>query len=283
MGERLQPFIGSEAVASGRVSRHELRRCYRPLLPNVYIDRRNDPSLHQRILAAHLWSRGGAVVSGLAASALHGAKWVDDDTPVELICAKPRAPHGVIARHELLLDNEIQRLDGLAVTTPNRTAFDLGRRGRIDDAVAHLDALARATHLQKAAVEKVAAHHRHARGLRQLEAALDLLDAGAESPKETWLRLMLIRDGYPRPQTQIPVRSPDGRRRYYLDMGWPDLMVAVEYEGDHHRTGRERFAYEIMRAEDIREAGWWVVRVAARHHPTEVLRRVRRAWNTRMG
>lgn len=278
MEEQHQPFIGSEAVASGQLSRHELRRDYRPIMPNIFLDKRIQPSLRQRIAAAHLWSRGEAIVSGLAASALHGAKWIDDDAPVELIWANARPPGGVITRKELVMEDEIQQLDGLVVTTPERTAFDLGRRGRLDDAVARLDALARATHLKVRDVAELTAHHRRARGLRQLEQALDLVDNGAESPRETWLRLMLIREGYPRPVTQIPVLSPDGLRQYYLDMGWPGLMLAVEYEGDHHRTNRLRFAYEIERAEDLREVGWLVIRVAARNHPTEVLRRVRRTW-----
>jgi hypothetical protein len=281
MGEELEPFIGSEALASGRLSRHELRRYHRPIMPNVYLDKRVEPSLQKRIVAAHMWSRGKAVVAGLAASAVHGAKWIDDDTPVELICANARSPGGVVTRKELLLENEIQQIRGMTFTSPERTAFDLGRRGRIDDAVARLDALARATHLKVPEIEELAARHRHTRGLRQLERALALVDPGAESPRETWLRLLLIGDGYPRPQTQIPVFSPDGLRRYYLDIGWEDLQLAVEYEGDHHRTSREIYAYEIERAEDIREVGWLVIRVAARNHPAEVLRRVRRAWDAR--
>ncbi len=281
MGEELHPFIGSEAVSSGRLSSYELRRYHRPIMPNIYLHKRIEPSLRQRIAAAHLWSRGEAIVSGLAASMLHGAKWVDDDSPVEMIWANARPPGGVITRKQLLLENEMQLLDGLTVTTAERTAFDLGRRSRIDDAVAHLDALGRATRLKTATVEELASRHPHTRGPRQLTEVLDLVDEGAESPRETALRLMLIRDGYPRPQTQIRVLSPDGRRRYYLDMGWPELMLAVEYDGDHHRTSRTRFAYEIERAEDIRSVGWLVIQVAARHHPAEVLRRVRRAWDSR--
>jgi very-short-patch-repair endonuclease len=107
------------------------------------------------------------------------------------------------------------------------------------------------------------------------------MDSGTESPRETWLRLLLIRAGYPRPRTQIPVLSPDGRRRYYPDMGWEDIKLAVEYEGDHHRVDRDRFAYEIRRLEDIAELGWLDVRVAARHHRVDVLRRVQRAWDAR--
>jgi hypothetical protein len=281
MGDEPRPFVGSDAVASGQLSRYELRRHHRPIMPDIYLDKDVEPSLRQRVVAAHLWANGEAVVAGLAASAMHGSKWVDDDSPVELIWPNSRSPRGVIARDDLFLENEIQQIDGLTVTTPERTAFDVGRRGRLDDAVARLDALVRATHVKVPAVEELAAQHRHTRGLRQLEKALCLVDAGAESPRETWLRLMLIRDGYPRPETQIPVLSPDGLRRYYLDMGWRDLMLAVEYDGDHHRTSREIFAYEIERAEDIRDVGWLVVRVAARNHPAEVLRRVRRAWDSR--
>ena len=281
MTEEQQPFIGSEALASGRLNRYELRRYYRPILPNVYLDKRVEPSLRQRTRAAWLWSRREGVVAGLAASAMHGAKWVDDDSPVELIWRNARAPPGVVTRDDLLLEEEIQRLDGLTVTTPERTAFDIGRRGPVSRAVERLDALARATEFQAPAVEELAAQHRRTRGLRQLEKALDLVDAGAQSPKETWLRLLLIRDGFPRPQTQIPVVSADGYRQYYLDMGWEHIKLAVEYDGEQHRTDPIQFAYDIQRSEDLDELSWLRVRVVARNRPADVLRRVRRAWDAR--
>jgi very-short-patch-repair endonuclease len=276
-----EPFIGSEALASGALNQYELRRYYRAIMPNVYLPKRVEPSLRQRTTAAWLWSHREAVVAGAAASALHGAKWVDDDSPVELIWRNARAPKGVVTRADLLFDEEVQRLDGLAVTTPERTAFDLGRRGRIGRAVERLDALARATDFKVPTVEELAARHRHTRGLRQLETALNLVDGGAESPKETSLRLLLIAAGYPRPRTQIPVLSPDGCRRYYLDMGWEDIMVAVEYDGDHHRTDPAIFAYDIQRLADLDEVGWRLVRVAARSREADVLRRVQRAWDAR--
>ena len=280
MGESAQPFVGSEALASGKLTRYQLRRYHRSVMPNVYLDKRVHPSLRHRIVAAHLWSRREAVISGLAASALHGAKWIDDDSPVELIWNNARAPKGVIARADLLLANEIQRVDGLRVTTPERTAFDLGRRGRLGLAVARLDALAQATDFKLPTVQELAARHRHTRGLRQLEAALDLMDAGAESPRETWLRLLIIRAGYPRPRTQIPVLSPDGRRWYFIDMGWEDIKLAAEYDGDHHRADPDVFAYDIRRLDDLRALGWTHVRVAARNRSDEVLARLRRAWTS---
>ncbi len=91
----------------------------------------------------------------------------------------------MVTRADSVLAEEMQKLDGLAVTSPERTALDIGRRGRLDDTVAELDALARATDFKVSAVEQLVARHRHMRGLRQLEKAFHLMDAGAQSPKET--------------------------------------------------------------------------------------------------
>ncbi|MET0476093.1 MAG: hypothetical protein ABW001_15785 [Mycobacterium sp.] len=277
-----RPFIGSEAMRSGDVTRHELRRYYRAVAPNVYLDKRIAPSLEQRTHAAWLWSGREAVIAGLAAATLHGSKWIDDSEPVELIWRNARAPHGVLTRADLLLDGESRSMAGLTVTTLERTAFDLGRRGSLGNAVARLDALAAAKkRLDVADVIELADAHPRARGLPQLRTALDLMDAGAQSPRETSLRLLLIGAGHPKPRTQIPVSSPDGRRRYYLDMGWEDVKIAVEYDGDHHRSDPVQFEYDLVRSADIEERDWRLIRVAKRSRPIEVLARVQRAWQAR--
>lgn len=277
-----QPFIGSEALAAGLISWHELDKYYQRIMPNVYVEKRLPPSLLQRTLAAWLWSGRQAVIAGLAASALHGAKWVDDDALIELIWCNARGPKGVRTRHELLLDGETRMVDGLCLTTPERTAFDIGRRGTISRAVAGLDALAAATDFKVSDVKELAGNHRHTRGLRQLEAALDLVDAGAQSPKETWLRLLLIRAGFPKPRTQIPVPGVDGFPRYFLDMGWEDIMLAVEYDGDHHRTSRPHYVKDVERLEYICRMGWTHIRVLSEHRGRDVIYRVQRAWDTLM-
>lgn len=275
-----QPFIGSEALAAGTVSWHELGKYYTAIMPNIYLDKRLQPSLRQRIFAAWLWSGRKAVIAGAAASALHSAKWVDQDAPVELIWRNARAPTGVKTRDELLLDGEVQRIGHYGVTTIERTAFDLGRRGPLGHAVARLDALANATDFKINDVMAIADKHPHTRGLRQLDIALDLFDPGAQSPKETWLRLLLINNGFPRPKTQIPIMGVDGYPRYFLDMGWEDIMLAVEYDGELHRTSRDQFRKDVSRLEYIQRLGWTHIRVLAGHRPGDVIRRVQQAWPT---
>ncbi|WP_422745273.1 hypothetical protein ACN27E_23880 [Mycobacterium sp. WMMD1722] len=277
-----KPFIGTEALAAGLVKKHQLRSRFVALHPNVYVHPDVVLTHRARARAAWLWSQRRGVVAGVTASALYGAKWVDPSEPVELIFSCGRPPAGLRTSAMTLYDTERILIGGLPVTTIERTAFDLGRRGGLDNAVARLDALARATGFEVSGVRQIAERHPHTRGLRHLDQALDLMDSGAESPRETWLRMFLMRAGYPRPRTQIPVLSPDGRRTYYLDMGWDDVMVAVEYDGDHHRTTKELFAYEIQRLEDITAAGWLVVRVAARCRDSDILARMERAWRLRM-
>ena len=278
MGE---PFVGSEALARGVLSRHQLRTQYRAVLPNVYLPKQTQPSLQQRIAAAWLWCDRRGTIAGTAAAALHGAKWIDDNVTVELIHANPRAPQGVLTRRDILLEDEVQTLAGRAVTTPERTAFDIGRRAPHRRAVAQLDALARATGFKVGDVLAMARCHRGARGLRQLETVLEIVDPGAQSPRESYLRLLLIDAGLPRPHTQIPVFGVDGLLIAYLDMGWPDLMVAAEYDGDHHRVDRHQYLKDIRRLELLERLGWLIVRVVAEDNPAEVVRRVRCALEAR--
>lgn len=277
-----KPFIGSEALANGAIRKHELRSRYVAVFPDIYVPKGAELTLRQRAEAAWLWSRREGVIAGLTASALHGAKWVDDTSPIELVWSNARRPRGIRTYDMRLRTDEFITAWGLRVTTPARTAFDIGRRGKIDDAVARLDALGNVTGLTAEDVHAVARAHRGARGLRQLGAALDLYDPGAESPKETWLRLLVIRAGYPRPRTQIPVRSADGRRQYYLDMGWEDIMLALEYDGEQHRVNPVQYAYDIQRSEDLDELGWKRVRAVKANRAADILRRLDRVWRSRL-
>jgi hypothetical protein len=172
--------------------------------------------------------------------------------------------------------------NGLPATTPARTAFDIGRRGHVGEAVARMDALGKATGITADEVLTVARMHRGACGLRMLEAVLNLYDPGAASPKETRLRLLVIRAGYPRPRPQIPVRSLDGRRRYFLDMGWEEVMLAIEYDGEHHRVDPDQYTYDIRRSEDIAELGWTLIRVVKANSSADVLDRLGRAWRSKL-
>lgn len=266
-------FLGSEALAAGKVTRYELRALYVRVLPNVYAPKRVPLTLLDRTRAAWLWSRRQGVITGLAASALHGAKWVKSEVPIELNLANNKSPKGVLTRSETLLDDEVTRVKGMPVTTIERTAFDLARRLPVGKAVQRLDALARATHFKIEDVLELAARHPGARGCLRVPVALDLVDAGAQSPQETWLRLLFIRAGYPRPQTQIPIPGPNGLPKYFLDMGWYEFTLAAEYDGEQHRLDDVQYRGDIGRSEYIERLGWRRIRVLAGDTGSSILRR----------
>jgi hypothetical protein len=244
------------------------------LYPDVYIARESPVTAIVRAKAAWLWSRRRGVIAGQSASALHGAKWVDDNRPAEIVYGNRNRPKGIRTWSDRLADDEVEVVRGMRVTTPARTALDIACRYPVDDAVAAIDALARATRLKMADVELLAQRYKGRRGIRDARSALDLVDAGAESPRETWLRLLLIRAGFPRPQTQIPVYNEYGLLIAELDMGWEEIKVAAEYEGAHHRTDPRQFNKDIRRFEEVMELGWIDVRVTAQDTEAGIIRRV---------
>jgi hypothetical protein len=261
-------FLGSEAIARGTLTRGQLRWNYRRLHRDVYLPKNALRTLWDDIHAAWLWSGRRGIIAGRAAAALHGAKWIDDFTPVELLGPFNHPPPGVIVRREECCAEDVVELAGLPVTSPMRTAFDLGRHLPRGVAVRHLDALSAATRLAAADVTPLIARHKGARGVRQCQTALSLMDGGAQSPKESWLRLVLIDAGLPRPVTQIKVT--DGRLVAYLDMGWEAPKVALEYDGDQHRSDRRQYVKDIRRAEMVDRLGWHVIKVV-REDPANVI------------
>jgi hypothetical protein len=254
-------FVGSEVITAGRLTRQELRRWYRPLYRGIYTQAGVSPSLRDRATAAWLASNRRGVIAGAAASALHGAQWVDDDISIELIARRARPQRGLIVRDEALADDEVTWVGKLPVTTRVRTAFDLGRNLPRGEAIARLDSL---MYSQLFSIEEVlllAKRYRGARGLKALRAVLPLVDGGAASPRETWLRLLYIDAGLPRPTTQIPIVEGRGRLVRMADMGWEEFMVVSEYDGDQHRTNRRQYTKDIRSLRRARELGWIVDQV----------------------
>lgn len=268
-------FLGSEALAVGALTPHELRSRYVPLHKDVYVPRDAELTAVLRAKACWLRSRRRGVLAGFSASALHGSKWIDPTLPAAIIDTNRRKAPGVQVWEERIEPDEISVVDGMRLTTPARTTLDLARRHPTAVAVASIDALAQAVELKPADIDLLVERYKGRRGMKAARAALQLIDSGAQSPKETWLRLLLMRAGFPRPQTQIPVRNEWGWAEAYLDMGWDDIKVAVEYDGDQHRSSRAQYVKDIRRLEMLEQRyGWIVVRVIAEDHRNDIIRRV---------
>lgn len=276
-----EPFIGSEALATGALTRHRLRSRFVAVHPDVYVAPGTELTATTRACAAWLWSRRRGIVAGRSAAALHGAKWVDHRAPAQLLYEHRRPPPGINTWSDSLSHNEVRSIGDMLATSAARTAFDIACRNPVGKAVAALDALVRATDLDIAEAQLLADRYTSHRNVRRARRALTMVDAGAESPRETWLRLLLIDADYPCPRTQIPVHGQYGELVAVLDMGWEDIKLAVEYEGDHHRSDRRQFNRDIARLESLTELGWIVIRVTAEDTAGGILARVSAAWKRR--
>jgi hypothetical protein len=98
------------------------------------------------------------------------------------------------------------------------------------------------------------------RNLRRGEALLDEIEPKSESPMETRTRIAMTDRGLPRPEAQWVVRTSTGRFVARLDLAYPELRLAIEYDGAW--PWKQRQADERRRAA-VRALGWEVLVVDA--------------------
>jgi very-short-patch-repair endonuclease len=277
---RYRPFRAGDAVRAGLLSRRQLEGAsWRRMFTGVY--------LHREAVVTHLtWCRAaalllpaGAAISGASAAYLYGADVLALDPPVEVSVpptVRLRAHPKLQVTRSRLDDSDVRRWNGAPVTTAVRTAFDLGRRDRVEAVVA-LDALLRRGLVNGPEVRRYMGRRPGWPGTGRLRAALVLADGRSESPMETRLRVLVVDAGFPAPAVQYDVVVE--RQRFRLDLAYPGLKLALEYDGDHHRD-RATFRRDVARLNALRAAGWTVLRFTADdvRHPGRVVATLRKVF-----
>lgn len=272
----MEAIIGSEEMARGTLTRAQLRARYAGIFPDVYLPRDVERTVLNMAYGGWLWSGRSGVICGRSAAALLGVSWVDIHAPIELLCAKRSSSPGLLVRRERYAEDEVRQLDcGLLVTTPARTALDLGRHWPRDVAVTHLDALSAATGVSPIEVMNLAHRYRGAARITDSRWALRLMDAGARAPRDTALRLALVDAGFPRPATQIEVW--EGMEVTTVALGWERYRIALTYaEYDGYRGHPW---HELDRNNFLQLQGWINLYVSESHSLRMTVRRVRQAFS----
>ena len=236
----------------------------------------------RRIQAARVVLPATAVLGGWSAAWALGLRWAEVDDRVEVVFphrARVRSRSDLIVRGDRLMPDEVIDTDLGPATSPARTTFDLARRSTptgIAAAVGVADALLRLVPGGIPAVRVLADRHLAVRGRRQAMQVLALADPGAESPRESALRVLLVLAGLPRPTTQFEVRDDDRRFVARLDLAWPELKIGIEYDGAHHRDPGQH-SRDLRRHNALRARGWIVIQIDARQFadPEQVVALVR--------
>ena len=157
-----------------------------------------------------------------------------------------------------LLPEDWLEIGGVRVTTPLRTAMDLGCKLSRRKALAAMDALMRAYGFTHADMRRLLPRYFRRRGVVQLRELVALVDPRAESSGESWTRLEIHDRGLPSPDVQHWVRVA-GVPTYRLDLAYPHAKVAVEYDGEEFHTSEEARAADRKRRTWLRDHGWTVI------------------------
>lgn len=123
--------------------------------------------------------------------------------------------------------DEVCWIDGIPVTTPQRTAFDLARHHPRIEAVKCLDDLARATGVEIAEVQALANRYPRVRRLEFARETIDLMDGGAQTRHATRVRLILRRHWREIPRTRVCVGSASWG---VVALGYEHLKIGIDVE-----------------------------------------------------
>lgn len=230
--------------------------------------------------------RAGHAFCGVSAAVFWGM-WLPahlrEEAHIDVValgsCRPPRMT-GVRGHHAQTAD--LRLVDGLPVVSAASTWWQLGSVLAHDELVVAGDSLVRRQFPTCTVDELAALEPVRQRGVAASRRALPHVRARCDSPKETELRLLLVRAGFPEPEVN-PVISRPGERLRYGDLVFWKWRVLVEYDGGHHLHSARQFAADITRLEELARAGWTVIRVLAAHlgDPVELVRRVERALKDR--
>lgn len=274
-----EPFVGSEALLAG-MTRHHLRTRFRAIHCGVYVAVGTEPTPVLRAKAAWLRSRRRGVLAGLSAAAMHGARWIDSHEPAYIIDENHRPERGIVVWRDDIDADEICLIGGVRVTDPIRTAIDLACRYPPKVSIPAIDALFRATRRTRADLLAALPRYAGRRGIARARKVAALVDGAAQSPKETWLRLLFLKAGYPWPEAQCVVYDEFGAEIGHTDGGWREKKIGYEYQGKHH-TDIEQLTYDIWRVNAMREMGWIILQFTCRDSKAAILARLAKAWAER--
>lgn len=270
-----RPFTASQARAAG-LGRGVLDGPrFQRLFRGVYLPADAEPSFRTWIDAARLVLPPDAVVSHSSAMRIRG---LEPQKPTRLEFSTNA---GLVTEHSsIILHRRGGRLhpeivDGLPVTGPDRTFVDCAHKRPVVEVVQLGDLLiaSRQTSLDRLIAY---ANARHLHGVRRARRLLRYVREGAESPRETVVRLIVVWSGLPEPDCNVDILDANGDFVARGDLVLRLWRIVIEYDGWHHERDARQRQRDILRRERLESLGWRVLVITSRdlRHPESVASRV---------
>jgi hypothetical protein len=269
------PFRVSREGAIG-LNRYRVRMLLRdhrirPLFRGVYVDTGVPDTRDLRCFGLTLVLPPHGVICHSSAAWALG---IDAFQPKDRFLLTPQCmvPHGSSRSRYLgvrciqgyLRDSDVVVINGLRLTTPSRTTVDLMRTLRRPYALSVADAMVRAELVTIAQLAKRVRRLKHYPGIIQARDLLRLIDPRAESPGESWLRLRLVDAGFPFPRPQYEVIDHRGRVIARIDLAYPEINLAMEYDGAAFHSHDEDRSHDEGRRDLLTDAYGWRVESATK-------------------
>ncbi|MDO5504522.1 MAG: DUF559 domain-containing protein [Actinomycetia bacterium] len=277
------PFTRDDAAVMG-LSRWMLRTGpYRRVMRGVYIHERIPDALPVRARAAQLIAPPGGILSHGTAASLWCPR-VRRSAEIHLAYRGTGQPtHRTEVRvHRFTYPLERRGRHGLYVTSPGMTFMHLAVHWDLVELTAFGDMLIKREIMT--ADELIAyANAWEWHGARAGRDAAALARARVESVPESHLRLLLVLAGFPEPVVNYTVPGAQPGATFRLDLAYPEVLVAVEYDGRWHRTKEQR-ALDEARRQLLRARGWEIIVVEAEglyETPEETLDRIEEVLTSR--
>lgn len=272
-----RPFTTGQAAAQG-VSRKVLARLRRDalvrrMLKGVYVATQAPDGLLLRAQALSLVVPQGTVIVDWTAMWLHTGMLPFghhlEVPPVSLfrLPGQGRLRNSLcVSGERALIEEDLTVVHGLVVTTELRTAWDLGRFSRREDAIGGLDRLLRTGAFTRDELLDGVERFARQRGVVQLRDLTPRADPRAQSGPESVIRLYWTDlSSLPGPTPQVPIENTPGGT-WWLDLGVPELRFAVEYDGEEFHTDEVDRRHDHERREWIREHRRWIIEPVRRHN-----------------
>ncbi|CAN5406994.1 hypothetical protein BH10ACT6_BH10ACT6_02570 [soil metagenome] len=203
--------------------------------------------------------------SHVTAAQLHGLRMPEGfrETELHVTSILPvRAPRGAGVIGHGAEEANVEIVRGLRVLAATDTWCQLSATLSLDDLVAMGDGLVRRmTPLATMDELRSAVSRYSGRGCRKLRDAISLVRPGTDSARETALRLLVVRAGFPEPEVNGVILNSYGAEIAHGDLVFRAHRTILEYEGRQHSEDPRQFAIDISRLDEVMEERWRVIRV----------------------
>lgn len=248
------PFTRTAALEAGMTPAQLRSSRFVALLRNVYVS--SEVTITPLLLARAALTvspPGAFICRGTAGQLLGSGQDATGEIHVGIV-AGPRPRTSGLHAHRYATRPPLVTLAGVRLTSTERTFIDLASTQPLVPLVMAADqfvALGRTTpdRLIEAAAQW------HGRGAGRAREAAPLVRDGVESRMESAARLLMVFAGLPEPTVNLRLRDGSGRSRR-IDLAYPDLKIAVEYDGRHHIERESQWRRDLLRREDVEALGW---------------------------